>query len=1056
MSTNRPSGSVTFLFSDIEDSTRLWDYYPKDMACALARHDMLLRRIFEAQNGYVFKTVGDEFCVAFDSPSDALDAALDIQHVLLQQSWGKSPIKVRIGLHTGETVERDSDYFGPAVNRAARLMSAGHGGQVLLSGATWALVRNQLPEGITLRDLGRHNLKGLSQPEQIYQVVASNLPHEFPTLRTLDNRVHNLPAHIAPFIGRETELEAIHQLLGSSRDSAGDVRLLTLIGPGGTGKTRLVVQSAQGFLPYFKDGVFFVPLESVESPAGIVPALCQALGFQPADESQAGRSIEEQLLDYLRHKRLLLIIDNFEQLIAGAGLLSRILRSTSSIYLLVTSRQKLGLRGERLYILEGLHYPQVVEPVTEAEQLLTSFSAAALFASSARLVEPCFELDDGDVASLIQLCRLVDGMPLALELAAGWVNVLSLPDIVAEIEQGLSILESDLVDLPDRHRNMEAVFDFSWRQLAPAEQAIFAQLCVFRGGFTRGAAGHVTGAALRQLAILANKSLIQFDRKSNRYQIHRLLRRYGADKLTEDPAAEKAVRESHCTYFCDALHEGDSLLKGAGQLEALADLDKESANAGIAWYYAAETGKVAKLDVAADGLNRFYLWRRHFQAGEVACKAAEEALLRLLPSVQTVEEAANLRRILARIRTWHSIFCEQAQADKLITLALELLESAQLAPVDTRREWAFAWQRAGDLAFEKGNENTKQLYERSLALYRKLGDNWGTAKLLTALGWLAAHGGEKEEAQQLAHKALTIAQKSGDRKQTADILWLLATLAVRQGHFEESGHLFAECLDLRNRLGDRLTDIVTGPIDLGMPLTWIGRFADADAIREEALALYEAQDQPEHIAQAHVFLANSKMHTGEFGLSKHHALTGLRLCREVGNQRGAGMALWTLALLALPVGEVDQAASYLQESEAIFRQMEGASELLGWVFGGYTEVARRRGQPALAKEYIYKALHLASGLLGLISTLVSLMTFLHILADEGQKERAVELSALLGKYPLMSKTAFARVLWADRVEKMKASLPPEVAEAAQARGLARDLQETAAEILLELEPFIVD
>ncbi len=654
---------------------------------------------------------------------------------------------------------------------------------------------------------------------------------------------HNITGQVTPFIGREREHRAIDNVLNDR-----NARLVTIFGAGGSGKTRLaialgekqthVIERDGGYR--FPDGVYFVPLEAVESPSEIIPALCQALDFQPAEESRVGRTTEAQLLDFLRRKQLLLIVDNFEQLLDGVGILARIHRSALGVHLLVTSRQKLALQGERLFALEGLRYPQVGERVTDSEQLLADYSAAALFATSARRVQPDYQLHDEEVPALIRLCRSVDGLPLAIELAAGWTSVLSLTDIVAEIEQGLSFLESDLHDLPDRHRSMEAVFDVTWRRLANAEQTIFMQLCVFRGGFTRLTAKKVAGSTLRQLASLANKALLQYDRESDRYQIHPLLRQFGKEKLAQDPAAEDHIRGRHCSYFCALLQQWNRLLKGARQLETLAEFDKESANARAAWVFAAETRQFAELDQAADGLSRLYLWRRRFREGESSGRLAEKSLLQVLSAHESTEHAAELKRILAKILTWQSVFCDRAKANELLGQALEILNYPELATVDTRQERAFALQRAGDLASDSDGEQALRLYRQSLALYRELGDDWRTAKVLTAMGWRAAHDGEMDEARRLGEEALVLVRAIGDQKRTADVLWLLGTLAILAGQVERSKRLLGESLDLREMLGDRITDIAAGPLDLGMTLTWIGRMAEADAVREETLALYRS------------------------------------------------------------------------------------------------------------------------------------------------------------------------------------------------------------------------
>lgn len=867
----------------------------------------------------------------------------------------------------------------------------------------------------------------------------------------------NIPSQVTPFIGRMRERRAIDNVL---RDRT--ARLITIMGVGGSGKTRLAMAVGEQQLSAierdgshrFPDGVFFVPLESIESASEIVPTICRVFDFQPADESRIGRSVEEQLLDRLRRKQLLLIFDNFEHLLVGVSFLSKIRRSSPGVHLLITSRQKLALQGERLYGLDGLSYPTGTEEVTNASQLITDYSAANLFVSSAQRTVSDFELSDSDIPAIIRLCHLVDGLPLAIELAAGWTNVLSVADIVAEIEKGLSFLFSDFSDLPDRHRSMEAVFNVSWNRLAVDEQQVFAQLCVFRGGFTRLAAGKVVGATIRQLATLVNKALLQYDKKLNRYQIHRLLRQFGDEKLAFSPAAEKNVRDCHCSHYSSILQKWADRLKGPRQLETLAELEMESANVRSAWYYASENGLLEELDQAADGLGSFYLWRRRFLEGEMATKLAAENLQQLLISISANYDDGNLLRILAKIQLWQSVFCKREEAAALVDQACQTLKQPELDPNDIRQEQAFAWLRAGDMAFESDSVKAQDFYRRSLALYRELNDGWGVTTSLTAIGWLAAHDGESEKASYLGKEALKICRKSGDLKRTADALWLLGTLAAAQGQVEESGRLLGESLDIRASLGDRITDIAVGPVDLGMTLTWIGRMAEADEVREEALALYESQGQPEQIALAHVALATSKMHLGQYELSERHGRIGLALCKKEGNDQGAGRALWLLSGLALIDEEVDEAEALAQESLAYFQRVEAAAEI-GWVLGLYAEIARRRNMVVEARNYLYQALTTGAGVMSLVTSLLALAVYINLIADGDDKEKAVELGALLEMQPILRSSGGTRMLFANRFDEFRKSLPPDRTAALEARGRARNLTETAAEIVSELEAVVV-
>ena len=353
-------------------------------------------------------------------------------------------------------------------------------------------------------------------------------------------------------------------------------------------------------------------------------------------------------------------------------------------------------------------------------------------------------------------------------------------------------------------------------------------------------------------------------------------------------------------------------------------------------------------------------------------------------------------------------------------------------------------------AMEHG-DGARRYYSRSLTLYRELDDAWGKAKMLTALGWWAAHHGETEDARLLGEEALDLVRTLGDRKGTADVLWLLGTLAILAGEVEESSRLLGESLDIRETLGDRITDITVGPLDLGMTLTWIGRMAEADAVRVETLALYEAQGQQEQIALAHVRLATSKAHIGQFDEAERHARIGLELCRKEGNQRGAGLALWLLASLSIIAGNLDEAEMRLQESLAVLRKVEGAAEV-GWVLGLLAVTVRRQGHPEVAKRYIYNAMGTASGVLGLITLIFGLTAYIDLLLDECQEDRALEMLALLEKYPMFGTSrGFPALYDAPRLAAIRAAKSPEIAAELEARGQARDLQETAVEILVELK-----
>jgi predicted ATPase/class 3 adenylate cyclase len=480
-----PGGTVTFLFTDVEGSTALWEQHPAPMAAALARHDALVREAIHAHGGVVVKGTGDGAHAAFATAADGLAAALAAQQALQAAPWGATgPVRVRMALHTGEAELRDGDYFGPPINRAARLLAAGHGGQTLLSLAAAELVRDALPAGVRLRDLGEHRLRDLQRPERVFQLVAPGLPTDFPALRSLDSRPHNLPVQPTPFIDREREVPAVRGLLARQ-----EVRLLTLTGPAGTGKTRLALQVAAEALDEFADGVYFVPLAPISDPGLVVPAVAQALGVREV----AGHALVEGLHEALRARpRLLLVLDNFEQVLGAAPRVAALLAACPRLNVLVTSRAVLHLAGEHDFPVPPLTLPErrTLPPL----ERLAQYEAVRLLLERARAALPDFAITDANAPAVAEICHRLDGLPLALELAAARVRHLSPQALLARLERRLPLLTGGPRDLPARHRTLRGAIAWSYDLLGPEEQALFRRLAVFAGGCTLEAAEAVCGA----------------------------------------------------------------------------------------------------------------------------------------------------------------------------------------------------------------------------------------------------------------------------------------------------------------------------------------------------------------------------------------------------------------------------------------------------------------------------------------------------------------------------------------------------------------------------------
>jgi predicted ATPase/class 3 adenylate cyclase len=598
MVSSLPTGVVTLLFTDVEGSTRLLHELGDDYGEALHEHRRRLRAAFAEHEGVEVDTQGDAFFVAFARASNAVAAAADCQRAL-----AGGPIRVRMGLHTGEPRLTEEGYVGLDVHKGARIAAVGHGGQVLLSQTTRALV------DADIRDLGLHRLKDLSAPERIYQLEVDGLPCDFPLLKTVDAGMKNLPVPRTSFVGRASELEAIERLLEDP-----GCRLLTLVGPGGAGKTRLALEAAGRRVDRYPHGVHFVPLASVASPDFLAPAVAESIQFA-VDAVHSGFSARDQLLDYLSERSTLLVLDNFEHLVEGSGFLSEVIERAPMVELLTTSRERLNVQSEWVFDVEGLGL---------AENGNGSASAVRLFVERAAQVEPGFALDDAGYSQVLRICRLVDGMPLGIELAASWASVLSCAEIADEIEGNIDFLATSMRDVPERHRSLRAAIDQSWRLLTDEQRSAFSRLSVFRGSFDRSAAVAVTGADLRLLHELVAKSLLRRP-DFGRFELHELLRQYAVEQLRLAPVEEADARERHARHYAALLMDRQTALMGPDMAVARDELRGEVDNLRTAAEWSlAEADEDAALGV----LEAFYtfLWMHSwFDGAETLERLARNA-----------------------------------------------------------------------------------------------------------------------------------------------------------------------------------------------------------------------------------------------------------------------------------------------------------------------------------------------------------------------------------------------------------------------------------------------
>jgi predicted ATPase len=767
----------------------MWERDAEAMRLALARHDAILRRLIEKHGGHVFKMMGDACCAAFPTAPDALDAALDAQRALFAEQWEKiGSLRVRMALHTGDVMEeRGEDYFGPPLNRVARLLAAGHGGQVLLSTDTQELVRGELPEGTELRNLGERRLKDLIQPERVFQLVAPDLPSSFPPLRTLDARLNNLPIQPTPIVGREKE---VAELCGFLRRQ--EVRLLTLTGPGGTGKTRVALQSAAELIDEFESGVFFMALAPISDPNLVASTIATHLGVVESAE----QSLEESLKNHLRGIPLLLVLDNFEQVPEAAPLVGGLLSACPQLKVLTTSRIRLRLYGEREYPVPPLDLPDLryLPPV----ERLTQYGAVRLFTERAQDAKPDFSITDESAPVVAEICARVDGLPLAIELAAARIKLLPPQTMVKKLGHRLKLLTGGPRDLPERQRTLWGTIEWSHDLLEEGEKMLFARLAVFSGGRTLEAIEAVCDAkgdlpvdTLDGVSSLLDKSLLRKEEGPEgepRFVMLETIHEYARERLQASGEAEE-TRRLHAEYFLALAEEAEPELSGADQLACLECLEAEQDNMRAALSWSLEKAPETALRLAV-ALARSWEMRARFLEGS--------------------------RWLEAALR----------QSDRFDAAATDSATRAKLL------------SEAGTFAFFRTDfDHALVLHGEALELYRELRDDSGVAFALMCLGAQYMEKGDHESAAPFLEEALALSHRIGDKRNIAGTLQNLAEVERQRGNYERAKMLGMESIALAREMEDKWQlAMVVGWV--GLLEVWSGDKPDlAEGFLKEGLAL---------------------------------------------------------------------------------------------------------------------------------------------------------------------------------------------------------------------------
>ena len=854
------------------------------MQAALARHDEILQRAIEANGGYVFKTVGDAFCAAFVSTTDALDAALQGQRTLLAEGWDEGcVIRARMALHSGEAEERAGDYFGPTLNRVARLLSTGYGGQILVSRAARELAGDRLPPGTSLEDLGEKRLKDLTRPERIFQVLAPELPKDFPALKTLDARRNNLPAQPSALVGRERE---ISEVCGRMREPG--IRLLTLTGPGGTGKTRLGLQAAADLLDEHRDGVFFVALADINDTALVPTAMAGPLGVVESAELP----LEDVLKEYLGRRELLLVLDNFEQVLDAVPLVGKLLSACPKLKVLATSRATLRLNGEQEYPVPPLTLPDPgrLPPV----EMLERYEAVRLFAERARAVKPGFVLD-GDAPAVAEICARLDGLPLAIELAAARTRLLPPKAMLKRLGDRLKFLTGGARDLPGRQQTLRDAIDWSHDLLDEEDRHLFRRMSVFSGGRTLEAMEAICDAegdldVLAAVESLLEKSLLRQEEGPEdepRFVMLETIHEYAREKL-EDSGEAVETRRLHAEYFLALAEEAEPEFVGPDQIAWMDRIEAEHDNMRAALSWCMERREEWALRLAG-ALEVFWIARCHFSEGR---RWSEEALTK-------VEEVSPAR--------------------------------------------AKVLQGSGFMAYREGDyEKARQSLEQSLALCRQSGDMKGEARSLCFLGEMATDLHDFERASGLLAQSASISRRLGDEPDLAYAMNNLGALALYRGDLVEANSTLEEAMVLA-REAEHVMTLALCKNNLGVCAMVDRDYETAQALMEEVKELlWAVKDRSSHAILLH--------NLGLLALLRRDLDRAADLCAQsIGkavdllDRLGVACDLDVLAAVAREQGDIPRAVRLWGAAEAL-RDAIGAAQPgdEAALLGSFVEAAKIR------------------------------------------------------------------------------------------------------------------
>ena len=978
-----PSGTLTFLFTDIEGSTLLWEQYPEQMRVAMRRHDELIESEVIQHDGLVVRPrgEGDSRFAVFPRATDALLAAIAIQRILFAEPWKISPLRVRIALNSGEADLRDGDYYGSTVNRCARLRSAAHGGQILVSETTRYLVRDELLTTVSMRDLGKYNLKGLERPEHIFQPIVPDLPAEFPPLNTPNRTRNNLPLALTSFIGREREIAELNQLLWKSR-------LLTITGPGGAGKTRLAIQVAQDVQDFFPDGIWFVDLAPLTNTSRLSQHMMNVLGVR----EEAGFPPDQTLLDALSNKALLIVLDNCEHLLPEvAQLVESILHSASRVQILATSREKLGTPGEVLWRIPPLSSPDS-KAATNFDQLM-QYESVKLFQERAAAATSNFTITRDIADAVAQICTRLDGLPLVIELAAVRVRVLSVEDIVKHLDDRFRLLIGSRTALP-RQQTLRTLIDWSYDLLTEKERILLRRLAVFTGGWTLEAAERVCSGGeiedkevLDLLTGLIDKSFVIGETRNGhkRYRFLETILKFCQERLLENNETEEFAQKQ-AAYFLKMTVDSYGKEWGPEQILWLAWLDEEYDNlrtvlewlsqvagdealllqlSGSLWRYWEIRGYLTEgrawLELAlAESPDMVGYWRANGLggAGHLArqqgdygqAQALHERSLELFRELGAKLDTARQLNALGEIAHFHG---DYVLAVKLHEESLSLRQE-----IGDKEGIAVSLRQLGVIARDRGQyKHSKELLEESLRLDRELSDKLLTALSLNDLGLVMHHLCEYDRAISLFEEAISMQREVNDRLGISSSLQNLGNVAKDQGDFKHAVLLYQECLALKQGLGDK-RGISRVNAALGEVAFLQGKYSLAEDLAAQSLTISQDLGLKRGVLTSFALLGFIAFYQGNYEIAASYAKKSLELSTELDAPQTIGYAKVLLALGKYAEGSLEAAKDTFQEALTIFQEINDCRNVAG-VYVNLARTALLQGDHDTARQYLEDSLSIS-------------------------------------------------------------------------------------------------